>query len=329
MRRRVFIALLGVAAMPLSVGAQQASSMRRIGVLINADGNNPDWKGELAGFLEQLKTHGWTEGANILIDYRNGSGDADRIAAAAKELVALKPDVILARSTPAARAFLLQPHAIPIVFVSVSDPVGEKFATSMARPGGNMTGFTNVEASMGSKWLELLKEAVPTVKHAAVLFNPSVAPARGEFYLSTIRAAAPMLGISLESIPVASSADIESALAGLNRQPNTGLIVMPDPFIVPNRALVIALAARYQLPAVYGFRNMAFEGGLMSYGVDLGDLLRRSADYINRILRGAKPSELPVQAPIKFDLVVNLKTAKAINLVISEAFLLRADELIQ
>ncbi len=329
MNRRTLIAGLSgaVACWPFAAGGQDR--MRRVGVLINADDQDPEWKRELAAFREQMKGYGWTEGSNLHIDYRNGAGDADRIAAAARELVALKPDVILTRSTPATRALAPMTQTIPIVFISVSDPIGERFAASMAKPGGNMTGFTNVEASMGSKWVELLKEAVPHIKHAAVLFNPRVAPERGEFYLRTIRMAAPALGIVVEPIPVDTRAEIEAAITALTRRSDSGLLVMPDPFIVPNRALVIALAARHRLPAIYGFRNMAVEGGLISYGVDLVDMLRRSAEYVDRILKGAKPAELPVQAPVKFDLVVNLRTAKAIELKIPEAFLLRADTLIE
>jgi putative tryptophan/tyrosine transport system substrate-binding protein len=273
-----------------------------------------------------MKRLGWTENGNLQIDYRNGAGDANRIAAAAKELVELSPDVILARSTPVTRALAQQSSAIPVVFLSLSDPVGEKFVASMARPGGRMTGFTNVEASMGSKWIELLKEAVPSTKVAAILFNPAVAPARGEFYLSAIRSAAPKAGIAVEPISVATRAEIETAITNFARHQDGALIVMPDPFIVPNRALVIDLAARHRVPGIYGFRNMALEGGLMSYGVDLADMLRRSAEYVDRILKGARPDDLPVQGPVKFDLVVNLKTAKGLTVKIPEAFLLGADE---
>jgi putative ABC transport system substrate-binding protein len=331
MRRREFLGILsgGTAAWPLAARAQQGERVRRIGVLINADANDPEWKRELAAFLDQMKGNGWAENVNLHIDYRNGAGDASRIADAAKELVRLKPDLILARSTPVTRALAQQTASIPIVFLSVSDSVGEKFAVSIAKPGSNMTGFTNVEASMGSKWVQLLKEAVPSLKLAAILFNPAVAPARGEFYLRTIRAAAPTLGITAETIPVGSRAEIETAVANFARRSDGALIVMPDPFIVPNRALVIELAARHRLPAIYGFRNMAVEGGLMSYGADLVDMLRRSAEYVDRILKGAKPSELAIQAPVKFDLVINLKAAKALGLTIAEGFLLRADELIE
>jgi len=303
--------------------------MRRVGVLINADANDPEWKRELAAFSEQMKGLGWIENSNLQIEYRNGAGDANRISAAAKELVMWKPDLIVGRSTPVVRALAQHASSIPIVFLSVSDPIGENFAESIAKPGKSMTGFTNVEASMGSKWVQLLKEAVPSLKRAAVLFNPTVAPARGEFYLSTIRASAPQLGIAVETIPVGSRADIEAAVTSFGRRPDGALIVMPDPFIVPNRALVIELAARHRLPAIYGFRNMAVEGGLMSYGADLVDMFRRSAEYVDRILKGTQPNQLPIQAPVKFDLVVNLKTAKALGLTIAEAFLLRADELIE
>lgn len=298
-------------------------------MLINADANDPQWKRELAAFSARMRTFGWIEGSNLQIEYRNGAGDPTRIAAAAAELVALKPDAILGRSTPIARALAQLTKTIPIVFLSVSDPVGENFAATIARPGGNMTGFTNVEASMGSKWLELLKDASPSLRNAAVLYNPAVAPARGEFYLNVINDAAKQHGIEMQPFAVANRSDIEQAVTDFARRPAGGLIVMPDPFIVPNRALVIELAGRYRLPAIYGFRNMAVEGGLMSYGADLVDMLARSAEYVNRILKGESPGELPVQAPTKFDLVVNLKTAKSLDLKLSEAFLLRADELIE
>jgi putative tryptophan/tyrosine transport system substrate-binding protein len=330
MRRRAFITLLGAATTwPLAGRAQQAERARRIGALTNAEASDPEWMRQIAAFREQLEASGWVEGRNVSLDYRFAAGDAGRMSAAAKDLVGLKPDVILARSTPVVKALMPETRTIPIVFVSVSDPVGENFAASMARPGGNITGLTNVEASMGGKWLELLKEVAPGIRRATVLFNPKVAPAGGLFYLRTIEAAAGSLAVALNPVPVFTLAEIEAAVATLARESDSGLIVMPDPFIVPNRELVMALAARHRLPAVYGFRNMAVEGGLMSYGVDLVDLYRRSADYVDRILKGVQPSELPIQAPTRFELIVNLKTAKAMGLNIPESFLVRADEVIE
>jgi putative ABC transport system substrate-binding protein len=279
-------------------------------------------------FLE-LKNAGWAEGRNARFDHRFGGGDAGRMSAAAKELVALKPDVILARSTPAVKALLPETRTIPIVFVSVSDPIGEKFAASMARPGGNITGFTNFEAQMGGKWVELLREVAPAVRRAAVLFNPEVATGGGSFFWSAIETAAASLGVAMSRVPVVTAAEIVAAVTALAREPDGGLVVMPDPFIVPNRELIMALALRHRLPAVYTFTNMASEGGLVAYGVNSVDLYRRSADYIDRILKGAQPGELPIQAPTRFDLVVNLKTAKAMGLKIPEAFLVRADEVIE
>ena len=234
-----------------------------------------------------------------------------------------------ARSTTAVRALLAETRTIPIVFVSVSDPVGEKFAASLARPGGNATGFTNVEATMGGKWLELLKEVAPLLRRVGILFNPRVAVAGGSFFLPPIEAAAPAFALTLNILPVHTVREMEQAVAALAREPNSALVVPPDVFIVANRASVIELAARHRLPAVYAFRNMAVEGGLMSYGVDVADLYRRSAAYVDRILKGDKPGELPIQAPTRFELVLNLKTAKSIGLEVSREFLLRTDEVIE
>ena len=312
-------------------GARAAAGerMRRIGALTNAEASDPEWARQITAFLEQLRSAGWVEGRNISLDYRFTGGDERRMSASAKELVGLRPDVILARSTPVVRALMPETRIIPVVFVSVSDPIGENFAASMARPGGNITGFTNMEAGMGGKWLELLKEIAPGIGRATVLFNPNVATAGGSFYLRTIEAAAASFAVALNPMPVFTVADIEAAVTALAREPNSGLIVMPDPFIVPHRELVMALAVRHRLPAIYGFRNMALEGGLVAYGVNSVELYRRSADYVDRILKGAQPGELPIQAPTRFDLVVNLKTAKAMGLKIPELFLLRADEVIE
>jgi putative tryptophan/tyrosine transport system substrate-binding protein len=330
MRRREVIAAIGTAAAwPLRAGAQQVRQQRRLGVLVTTGESDPEWKTERTAFLEAMQSLGWTDGANVRIDYRFAAGDRDRLAASGKELVGLKPDVLLARSTTAVRALLAETRTIPIVFVSVSDPVGEKFAASLARPGGNATGFTNVEATMGGKWLELLKEVAPHLRRVGILFNPQVAVAGGSFFVQPIEAAAPAFELTLDILPVHSVDEMKEAVAVLAREPDSALLVPPDVFIVANRASVIELAAHHRLPAVYAFRNMAVEGGLMSYGVDVADLYRRSAAYVDRILKGAQPGELPIQAPTRFELVLNLKAAKSIGLEVSREFLLRTDEVIE
>jgi putative tryptophan/tyrosine transport system substrate-binding protein len=329
-RREVIGALVGAAAAwPLTAFAQQPRQSRRLGVLVTTAENDPEWNTERTAFLEAMQSLGWTDGANLRIDYRFAAGDRNRLAAASKELVTLKPDVLLARSTIAVRALLAETRTIPVIFVSAADPLGEKFAASLARPGGNATGFTNVEATMGGKWLELLKELAPHLQRVGVLFNPRVAVAGGSFFVQPIEAAAPAFALTLDILPVHSVGEMEDAVAVLAREPNSALVVPPDVFMVANRALVIELAARHRLPAVYAFRNMAVEGGLMSYGVDVADLYRRSAAYVDRVLRGAQPGELPIQAPTGFELVLNLKTAKAIGLEVPREFLLRTNEVIE
>jgi putative ABC transport system substrate-binding protein len=320
---------LVAAAWPQSAGAQAPNPNRRLGILTTTGENDPEWKAERTAFLETLKGFGWTEGQNLHVDYRFAAGDANRAAAFAKELVNLKPDALLTRSTTSVKALLAATRTIPIVFVSVSDPVGEKFAASLAQPGGNATGFTNVEPTMGGKWLEMLKEIVPGLRQVGVLYNPKVAVAGGAFFVRPIEAAAPAFALTLKLMPVETVAQIEQAVAALGREPNSALVVPPDVFIVANRASVIELAARHRLPAVYAFRNMVVEGGLISYGVDIADLYRRSAAYVDRVLRGAKPAELPIQAPTGFELVLDLKTANALGLEISREFLLRTDEVIE
>ena len=317
------------AAWPRAARAQHADQLRRLGVLVTTGENDPEWGTERTAFLEAMQSLGWTDGVNLRVDYRFAAGDKDRLATASKELVALKPDVLLARSTIAVRALLAETRTIPVVFVSAADPLGEKFAASLARPGGNATGFTNVEATMGGKWLELLKEIAPHLRRVGILFNPQVAVAGGSFFVQPIEAAAPAFELTLDILPVHSVDEMKEAVAVLAREPNSALVVPPDVFIVANRASVIELAARYRLPAVYAFRNMAVEGGLMSYGVDVADLYRRSAAYVDRILRGAQPGELPIQAPTNFELVLNLKTAKSLGIEVSRELLLRANEVIE
>jgi putative tryptophan/tyrosine transport system substrate-binding protein len=329
-RREVIAGLAGAAGWPLAAQAQQPfRRMRHIGVLkYTAESDQASRAGAVA-FEEELAKLGWLKGTDFLMDYRFGDGDAERTTALAKELVALAPDIVVSRGTPATRALLRETRALPIVFVSVSDPVGDRFVNSIARPGGNVTGFTNLEAAMAGKWLELLKEVAPGIKRVAALFNPDVATAGGTFYLRAVADAAPSFGVSVDAIEVRTTADIERGLEVLARASGGGLVGMPDPFVVAHRALAMDLAARYRLPAIYGFRNFAVEGGLMSYGVDLIDLDRRSSLYVDRILKGARPGELPVQAPTKFELVINLKTAKALGLTIPPTLLARADEVIE
>jgi putative tryptophan/tyrosine transport system substrate-binding protein len=334
MRRREVIALVGHAtAAPFlgsgSLHAQMPERMRHIGVLKYTGESDRTSKAGAQAFEEELARLGWRKGAAVRIDYRFGDGDAGRTAALAKELVALAPDAIVSRGTPATHALLHETRTVPIVFVSVSDPVGDRFVNSIARPGGNITGFTNLEAGVAGKWLELLKEVAPNTRRVAALFNPDVATAGGTFYLRAIAEAASSFGVSVEAIEVRTVGEIERGLEALARTPDGGLIGMPDPFVVAHRALTMDLVAGHRLPAVYGFRNMAVEGGLMSYGVDLIDLDRRSADYVNRILKGTRPGELPVQAPTKFELVINLKTASALGLAIPPTLLARADEVIE
>jgi ABC-type uncharacterized transport system substrate-binding protein len=331
MRRREFFTLLGgvAAAWPLAAHAQQPDRMRRIGVLMNVAASDPEGEFQVATLVLQLKQRGWTEGRNVQFDYRWAAGDVDRMRAFAKELVELQPDVILARSTPATAALKRETQTIPIVFVGVSDPVGEGFVASVARPGAHLTGFTNVESSLGGKWLEMLKEIAPGITSVALIFNPETAPGGGSYYLRLIESAAPSLAVALTRAPVHDPAEIGPALAILAREPSVGLIVLPDALTNVHRELIISQAARYRLPALYAFRYMAAEGGLMSYGIDLVDLFRRAASYVDRILKGAKPADLPVQLPTKYELVINLKTAKALGLTVPLIMQMTADEVIE
>ncbi len=330
MKRRDFMGFIwGALVYPATTRAQQSDRIRRIGVLANAEAQDPEWQRQIAAFLDVMKKLGWEDGRNFILDYRFAAGEEGRISAAAKELVALKPDVILARSTPVVKALKPETQTIPIVFVSVSDPVGDNFVATMARPGGNITGFTNVEASLGGKWVELLKEVAPDLRRAKIIFNPNVASGGGSFYLRTIEEAAALKSIVIDTVHVFTVAELETALAALTQEPGNGVIVMPDPFIVPNRGLIREAVARHRLPAVYGFPYMALEGGLLAYGVDNVDLYRRSAEYVDRVLKGAQPRDLPIQAPVRFNLVVNLKTAKALGMNVSPTLLARADEVIE
>jgi putative ABC transport system substrate-binding protein len=331
MQRREFIALVGsvAAAWPQWASAQQPDRMRRVGVLMGIAESDPAQQSFVSAFTQALQELGWRDGGNIRIDYRWGSGDADKIQSFARELVEQKPDLIVGHTTPVVAALKKQTSTIPIVFTQVSDPVGSHFVDGLAHPGGNITGFTNLEASMGAKLMELLKEVAPHTSRVALMFNPATSPEGGSYFLKPVEAAAPLLKMAMVAAPVHNSADIDSIMASLAREPNSGLIVMPDIFILAHRDQIIALADRYRLPAAYAYRLFPVSGGLISYGTDLADLFRRAAPYVDRILKGQKPSDLPVQTPTKYELVVNLKTARAFDLDVPLSVQQRADEVIE
>jgi putative tryptophan/tyrosine transport system substrate-binding protein len=331
MRRREFITLLGgaTAAWPLAARAQQPDRLRRIGVLMGIAESDPARPAFLSAFTRALQDLGWRDGANIRIDYRWGAGDSDRIRSFARELVELKPDLIVGQTTPVVAALKQQTRTVPIVFIQVSDPVGSGFIAGIAEPGGNITGFTNLESSMSSKLLELLKEIAPGIARVALLFNPETAPDGGSYFLRPVEAAAPALKVKIIPAPAHSAAEIDAAIASLAREPGAGLIVMPDVFVLAHRDQILALAEQYRLPAAYAYRFFAAGGGLISYGTDLADLFRRAAPYVDRILKGAKPADLPVQQPIKFEFVINLKTARALGLDVPDRLLALADEVIE
>jgi putative ABC transport system substrate-binding protein len=331
MQRREFIALIGGAAVawPVAARGQRPERVRRIGILIPLAENDTEAQAEVAAFREALRRLGWISGRNARIDTRWAGSDARRIRTYAKELVGLHPDVILARTTAVTAALLKETRTIPIVFVGPSDPVGAGFAASMARPGGNATGFTNVEASLGGKWVEVLKEINPRIARIAVLFDPNTSPGGGSYYLRLVQDGARSIALQTIAIPVHDAAEIERAFETFSRAPNGALLVTPDVTTHNNRALIISLAARHRLPAVYAYPYYVTEGGLVAYGVNVIDLYRRAATYVDRILRGEKPEQLAVQAPIKFDLAINLKTAKALGLTVPPAMLARADEVIE
>jgi putative ABC transport system substrate-binding protein len=331
MRRREFITLFGAAAAtwPLAAQAQQPNTVRRIGVLMPFAETDPELKRELTEFVRQLNGLGWVENRNLRIDYRWAAGDVQRLQVMAKELVALQPDIIFTRSTPATAALLKQTHTIPVVFATVSDPVGERFVESLARPGSNVTGFTNVESSLTGKWMELLKEVAPSIKRVAFIFDPQLAPGGGSYYTSLIGASARSFAVEPTATRVHDAVEIERAIGEFAREPNAGLIVLPDATTNIHRRLIIALAARYRLPAIYEFRDMVVDGGLISYGVDVVDQFRQAAGYVDRILKGEKVAQLPVQTPTKYELALNLKTAKALGLEVSLLLQQRADAVIE
>ena len=330
MRRREFITLFGVAALagPRAARAQQADRVRRVGVLMSRAAGDPEEQARFAGFLQGLQKLGWTDGRNVRIDYRWAAADADRSRTYAAELVALAPDVIVASGSTGVAALLQTTRTVPIVFVNVIDPVGAGYVARLARPGGNATGFTAFEYSLSGKWLELLKEIAPNLTRIAILRDPALAAGIGQF--AAIQAMAPSsLGVELSPIDVRDGGEIERDVATFARESNGGLIVTGSSSAAVHRELIVMLAARHRLPAVYPFRYFVTSGGLISYGPDPIDVFRRAAGYVDRILKGEKAADLPVQAPTTYELAINLKTAKALGLTLPPSLLARADEVIE
>jgi len=328
-RRREFITLVGGAtiASPLAARAQQGDRVRRIGVLMPFDENDPVAKARISAFTQTLEGLGWTDGRNVRMDLRRHGDDNNRIRALAQELVALQPDIIVTDGTPATAALQRETRTIPIVFGNVADPVASAFVARLDRPSGNITGFALHEATLGGKWLELLSEIAPGLKRVAIMFNPDTSPA--STYMPSLETAARSLKVVPITAPVHSDVEIETAIIALGREPGGGLVVMPDVFMVAHRAPIILAAARNKVPAVYSDSYFARDGGLLSYGPDRVDIFRRAATYVDRILRGAKPGDFPVQFPTKFEMAVNLKTVKALGLTVPQSILLRADEVIE
>jgi len=334
MRRRTFVRGVGCAALagvvsPGSLRAQQPERIRRLGVLTWWGEYDSEGQSQAIALSQGLAKLGWTSGGNIRIIYRRASGEADRMARFAKELIDQQPDLIIGVATPAVTALLRQTRTIPIVFTEVSDPVGSGFVETLARPGDNVTGFVDIEASFGGKWVELLREMVPSLRRIALMFNPRTAPRGGTYYLGPFEAAARALAIEPVATPVHDPSEIASAMARLAREGDAGVIPTPDSFVLTFRDLIIAQAERNRLPSIYPYRFFATGGGLMSYGVDLVDQNRRAASYIDRILKGDKPGNLPVQLPTEFDLVINLKTANALGIKVPTTLLANADAVIE
>jgi putative tryptophan/tyrosine transport system substrate-binding protein len=330
MRRREFITLVGgaVVSWPITSHAQQPDKRRLIGVLMGYAENDPAAQSLVAAFRAALAKLGWTEGSNLRIELRWGNADPDRIRTLAKELVDLRPDMILAQTTPVTGALAGETRTIPIVFVNVSDPIASGFAASLARPGGNITGFTVETPALGGKWVELLKEIAPRTAHMVLLFNPAtVVPL--QFFMPSIQAAASSLAIQISNAPVHAKDEIEGVIAAQARNPGGGLIVMPDAFSTANRELIITFAVRYGVPAIYYNRFFTESGGLISYGADFTEQFRQVPEYIDRILKGEKPADLPIQAPTKFDFVINAKTAKTLSLDVPLHLQQIADEVIE
>jgi len=327
MRRRKFLSLLGGAATwPLAARSQQPERMRRIGVIMSYPENDLAGQARATAFRQGLEKHGWVSGRNVHIDYRWGLGDADWMRSSVAQLLETVPDVMVANGDPAARAAQTASSTVPVIFIAGSDPIANGYVQSFAHPGGNLTGFTVLEPSLGTKLLELLKDIAPSITRVAVMFNLDNP---GNKQLSEAAVAATSLGVEVIAVPVRDSAEIEVAMTKLSAEPGPGLIVLPDPKTNSHRKLIVELAARHRIPAIHALRTATVDGGLMSYGVDLPDLFRQAASYVDRILRGEKPGNLPVQQPTKFELVINLKTAKALGLTAPPSLLARADEVIE
>jgi putative ABC transport system substrate-binding protein len=330
MQRREFLTLAGgtVVTWPLVVRAQQPEKMRRLGVLSSLAETDPEAQAWDAAFRKRLVELGWIDGRNVHIDYRWAAGSVDRMRLFARELVQLNPDALVTISTPATAAVQAETRTIPIVFAWVSDPIGSGFVSSLAHPGGNITGFLNIETSVVGKWLSLMREIAPQVSRIGFLYNPQTAP-YAQYYLDTFRAASPMLAIEAIDAPVHSTDDVEAFMTKLGREAGAGLFVMSDTSMIVYRKTIYSFAERYRLPVIYPYRVFAAEGGLLSYGVSVPDLLRGAASYIDRILRGERPNELAVQQPTRFELVVNVKTANMLGLTIPTSMRIAAEELIE
>jgi ABC-type uncharacterized transport system substrate-binding protein len=329
MKRREFITLLGSAAvLPLAARAQQGEQVRRIGVLNAFAETDPQQQAWDTAFRRRLNEIGWVDGRNIHIDYRWAAGSLDRLQSFAKQLIALNPDVLVGVTTPATAALQRETKTTPIIFTVVSDPIGSGFVASLANPGGNITGFINIEGSLAGKWIELMHEVAPSVSRVGVMYNPNTAP-YAKYYVQAFRTAASTLSISPVEAPVHSAAEAEAFMTKLGGEAYSGLVVIPDTSVLLYRQTIIALAERSRLPTIYPFAFFVSEGGLMSYGIDIADLYRGAATYVDRVLKGAKPNELAVQLPTKFELAVNLKTAKALGMSLPQTVIARADEVIE
>jgi putative ABC transport system substrate-binding protein len=328
MKRREFITLLGgAAAWPLAARAQQGDRVRRIGVLMPYDENDPLAKSQVSAFTQALAGFGWTNGRNVRMDVRWAGDDINRMRALAQELIGLQPDIILTSSTPATVALKRNTPTIPIVFAVVADPVASGIVPRLDQPGGNVTGFASSEATLGGKWLELLSEIAPGLKRAAIMFNPDLPGP--QVFMPSFETAARSLKVEPITAPVHSDVEIETAITALGREPGGGLVVIADAFTQAHGASIMSAAARNNVPAVYAISEFVKEGGLLSYGIDRVDLFRGAAAYVDRILHGAKPADLPVQLPTKFEMAVNRKTAKALGLAVPPSIMLRATEVIE
>ena len=332
MRRREFLACVGglaIVASPRIGRAQHHGKVRQVGILLGVAESDPEAQSRVGALRQELQRLGWVEGHNLRVEQRWTGGDAERLRADTTELVAAAPDVIVANPTPSVAALKAATHTIPIVFALVSDPVSSGFVESWARPGGNITGFTNFEPSMAGKWLQALKQMAPRVVQVALVFNPDTAASGGTIFLRPVEQAAPPFGLAVKPAPVRNAAEIATLGDAAAGGGTTGLLVMPDIFTTNHRDEIIAVAARQRLPALYPFRFFATSGGLMSYGIDTLDVFRRAASYVDRILRGAKVGDLPVEGPAKFELAINMKTAKALGLTVPQSLLALADEVIE